>query len=203
MVERTQQQVVLRGRLARPFAVAWFLLAGYLSVDVVRRADGRAQWVTLAAVLLVSALVYALSFRPAVVYDDDRLVMRNIVRDVTLPWARVDRLDWRYVLTAEADGRRYTAWALTANRSNLPSDVRQRRQGLRSMGGAPPLPGGSWPSRTTSGAPAVPPVTDLLRERWLARREAGSPEPVAARWARLPLALLAGATLLLAVALLT
>src|SRR5687767_328703 len=98
-----RRQVVLRGRLARPFAVGWFGLAAYLALDVVLRANGDLSWSALAALAFVSAVVYALSFRPAVSYDDERLLLRNIVRDIDLPWPRVAGLDWRYVLTVQTE----------------------------------------------------------------------------------------------------
>jgi hypothetical protein len=175
------REVVLRGRFARPFAVCWFALAAYLAVDVLRAGEGRTRWLTLAVLLLLTAVVYAVSFRPAVVYDDSRLVLRNIVRDVAVPWPRVTGLDWRYVLTVEVDDdKRYAAWALTANRSDLPSRLRQRRLEERYL--PPAMRPGAAPAADPHGLRRPPTLVELVQERWRERRRQAPDGPVEVRW---------------------
>jgi len=63
-------------------------------------------WTAAAACALV-----ALFWRPAVIVDDEGAELRNVLRDVRVPWAALDGVETRYALTLVSAGRRYTAWA--------------------------------------------------------------------------------------------
>jgi hypothetical protein len=105
---------VFRSSSARTLAVVWFAVAAFVAFDAVRRGSGRSLWIGLAVVALVSALVYALAYRPAVAADDEGITIRNIVRDVRIPWARVEHIGAKWSLTIDAAGRTWASWAITA-----------------------------------------------------------------------------------------
>jgi hypothetical protein len=65
-------------------------------------------------VLLGLAGAWALFARPAVVLDGAGVTLRNVVRDVHIPWARLTGVQCRWNLRVLAGGRGYTAWAISS-----------------------------------------------------------------------------------------
>jgi Protein of unknown function (DUF2581). len=65
-------------------------------------------------VLFGLALVWSLLVRPAVVLDDDGVTIRNVVRDVHIPWVRVTDVESRWNLKVFVEDRAYTAWAISS-----------------------------------------------------------------------------------------
>jgi hypothetical protein len=59
----------------------------------------------------VTTALACLFWRPAVVVDDAGVELRNLVRDVRVPWPALEELDTRYTLTLHSGGRRYQSWA--------------------------------------------------------------------------------------------
>lgn len=104
---------VYRGRLAVPFGGLCAVVGGFLIWDALAGGEGRDQRLAVTAVLFGLALVHALAVRPAVLADDAGLRLRNIVRDIDLPWSQVARVttDWGLVVDT-VDGDRYPAWAI-------------------------------------------------------------------------------------------
>jgi hypothetical protein len=68
----------------------------------------------VAWVLLIMALVWALFVRPAVMIDEDGVTLRNVVKDVHIPWARVTDVEFRWNLKVWVEDRVYTAWAISS-----------------------------------------------------------------------------------------
>ncbi|HZW44795.1 MAG TPA: PH domain-containing protein [Dermatophilaceae bacterium] len=64
-------------------------------------------------VVLIMAVVWSLFVRPAVLLDEDGVTIRNIVRDVHIPWARVGEVECRWSLKVFVEDRAYTAWAIS------------------------------------------------------------------------------------------
>lgn len=65
-------------------------------------------------VLLVMAVVWSLFVRPAVILDESGVTLRNVLRDVHIPWARVTDVDVRWNLRVFVGERVYTAWAISS-----------------------------------------------------------------------------------------
>jgi hypothetical protein len=65
-------------------------------------------------VLFGLAVVWSLFVRPAVLLDGDGVTIRNVVRDIHLPWVRVTDVDFRWNLKVYAGDRAYTAWAIAS-----------------------------------------------------------------------------------------
>ena len=65
-------------------------------------------------VLFGLALVWALFVRPAVLLEREGVTLRNIVRDVHIPWCAVTETESRWNLKVLVGDRGYTAWAISS-----------------------------------------------------------------------------------------
>jgi len=121
-----------RPRLAPLMAIAWYLLAAFGGYDLVKRGDGREVPIGLACVALISVVVYAIAQRPAVVAGPSGLLLRNVVRDIWLPWHAVKSIEATWSLSIATADRRYGSWAVTGSKASLfPDRLEQlRRRGL-------------------------------------------------------------------------
>ncbi len=141
--------MVYRPVLVRVAAVVVWLAAlwwaGTLAVQ------GRWQDVAFAVPVQVAVclVVYLLFWRPAVVVDDDAVVLRNVLRDDRVPWRSLKSVDTRYALTlVTADDRRMQSWAAAAPGRSLAFRDLAGRRGAGSATGAakhdPRLPDPRW-----------------------------------------------------------
>ena len=113
--------------------LTWALLAVGAAGTALRTPAAGLRW--LAVLALVAAAVYVLFWRPSVEVDDEAVTLRNLVRDVRVPWRRLDAVDTRYSLTVESGGRRYAAWAAPApGRSQALRQSRHDALALQSLG---------------------------------------------------------------------
>lgn len=175
-------------------AVIWCLAAVAAAGDVVARgvANGwtRGEVVSLLALSTATIAVVALFGRPAVVADAGGVTLRNVARDVTVPWGRLDAVSVRWSLTLATAGRRYAAWAVPAS----------RRRSARSAGAQLKYGGGSGTDRAVTAREAYLAAgsrprggtwPDRVAGDLAERREAaldgpatgGEPPPVSVRWA--------------------
>jgi hypothetical protein len=159
--------------------------------------------------LAATAALACLFWRPAVVVDDAGVELRNLVRDVRVPWPALEVLDTRYTLTLHSGGRRYQSWAGAApGRPSLGSRLLSGRGAAAgaawgdggsdafgrhdhalpdprwTAGGGSSAPAASRDLRADSGATAF-----MIEQRWHAWRErAGATGvvdpglPVVVRW---------------------
>jgi hypothetical protein len=164
----TPDRQVFRSPLARVGSYVWFALAALNVVDLALRGSGRAAWIALAAVLVVTAAVYLVAFRPAVVADAQGVVLRNPTRDVVVPWSAVTSVDATDALRVHAGGETYRSWAVqVANRSRV--KARRQVELTTATGGEP-----SEEVRTElAGRTHADYVAEQVRER--GRRAAGGP----------------------------
>jgi hypothetical protein len=164
---------VFRGRWSRPLAYLWFVVAGYLVIASARRGDGSQAAVVCAAAAVITVVVYALAFRPAVVIDDGGVLLRNIARDIYVPWSKVDDIDRSWVLSVHAGGRRFVAWAVSARNptrqgraatteaSAMPGGI----GGIGGIGGSKVQAGVAAAATAVGDAPAGP--SEQVVERWM------------------------------------
>jgi hypothetical protein len=147
-----------------------------LWVDADLLLKGRIGEGVLAALWTVAALaaLAAVFWRPAVVVDEEAAELRNVLRDVRVPWGALEAVDTRYALTLVAGGRRHQSWAAVSRGRpprRRPSDggsmlLRGRYEPVADDGpGAPDDEVGSASRhpRTASGATAY-----VVEERWRA-----------------------------------
>lgn len=65
-------------------------------------------------VIFILAVVWSLFVRPAVLLDEDGVTIRNVVRDIHIPWVRVTDVECRWSLKVFVGDRAYTAWAISS-----------------------------------------------------------------------------------------
>jgi hypothetical protein len=199
---------VYRPAMVRIAAGVYAAFAGWWLVSAVFTPSLRGDAPVLALALLAGgALVYALFWRPAVIVDDDGVELRNVLRDVRVPWAALQDVDTKYTLTLHVGGRRYQSWAASAR--GWSGVFRGPAQGVAPGRSPDPqaLPGqpstrSSRDLRADSGAAAF-----LIEQRWAGWRDAlgpgaqqnpPEPGPVVVRWnVAAPAVLIAGAVLAL------
>lgn len=160
-------------------AVVWFVLGARTGV-----ATALAQ---LPIIALVSTVVYAVLARPRVLVGPRKVVLRNIIRDVYVPYPALSRLDTQYALTLQTlDGRRYQAWAAPAGgRFGAARVTREEQRTLSWSGPINEIPASAG-LRSDAGAAAV-----AIRRRWQPSTEGVEPDRTTAtatvRWAIGPL----------------
>ncbi|TYB48411.1 PH domain-containing protein [Actinomadura chibensis] len=131
--------MTIRSTGGRVAAYAWLVFAVLNLVDIVFGVTGDAKFsantVGLGAVLLLGCgVAYTVGLRPAIIGDDDGIVLRNPLRDVRVPWAAVRRIEGGHVLTVSytgADGTETAsrAWVhQTSPRAQAKADARARRE---------------------------------------------------------------------------
>lgn len=104
---------------------------------------------TLAWCLVGVAVSYAVFLRPCVVVDDDGVSVRNILRDVAIPWAALRGARASWSLVVDAGESSYSSWAI-AGAASPGRDALKRRE-LLSVGGG--RVAGSY-----AGSPAASPA---------------------------------------------
>ncbi len=186
--------VMLRPTAVRVLAaLTWVLMALYLGWTLLADPPAGLRFAPVAA--LVSAVVYAMFWRPGVAVDDDSVTLVNVLRDIRIPFSQMRSVQTRYAMQVETTGRTYTAWAAPApGRTSSMSLSRREAVGVELLGAD--LKQGvsaSAAPNTDSGAAAM-----LVRHRWAlyderVAEQAGSGdgsapaealgEPVTARWA--------------------
>ncbi|GAA1224241.1 PH domain-containing protein [Kitasatospora nipponensis] len=146
-------------------------LAAWLIVDAMVSSSGKTPWVALAAAPVFCLPVIAYTLRPSVSAGLDRLVVRNPLRTVTVPWAAVEGLRSGYSAELTAGGRTYQLWAVpvslrqrnkAARRADVArasGDLQPRSAGLTGGLRRGAVPGAPDPSRAWSDQ-----VVDMLRE---------------------------------------
>ncbi len=162
--------------------VLLLLLGLWLGGDALLRGDAHTRLTALFALLLGVPLVAAYTLRPLVRAGEDRLLVRNPFRTITLPWAAVEGLRASFSTeVVTADGGKYQLWA-------IPVSLRQRkkanRQAMRGAGASGPRFG----PNADAGGPVPRAMADQsldelreLKER-AAGRTSAEGEPVV-RWA--------------------
>lgn len=161
---------VFKARTSLWFAgLCWLLAAAGLVVTVATHGLG-GLW-SIWPLLLLAYVGWALFWQPAVVVDDDGVVLRNPFRTVQVPWPALVTVDTRHALTLVTPRKRYAAWAAPA--PGILGTVTARRENVRGLPGTSYGPGSSVRpgdlSHTDSGQAAR-----LVRARWEAKIADGS-----------------------------
>lgn len=181
--------VVLRPVGVRVLAVAtWVLLL--FAVVVTALGDLPSALRLLPFAVLAALVVHALFWRPRVAVDGDGVTLVNVVRDVRIPFARLEDVRTRFALTLDTSEGSYTSWSSPApGRTSSWGLTRKDAGGVQAMG--TPVDQGlsaSAAPNTDSGAAAL-----LVRHRWDVWREHGGASgagPVTREW-NLPVVLAA------------
>ena len=118
-----------RSRLAPTMAVAWYVIAAFGAWDLIRRGDGSEVPIGLVSLALITIVVYAMAQRPAVIAGPSGLLMRNVVRDIWLPWHDIKRIEAKWTLSVATQDRTFSSWAVSGANAHRP-----RRQSLLGTG---------------------------------------------------------------------
>lgn len=191
-----------RGQQLEEFPATHGRAVGYLGIaaGALVVADVLIEWRTwhglsaVAGTAAVVILIWLGLLRPKVVAYTDRVVLRNFLRDVHVPWPLVESVSGSKALTIEADGHEYRSAAVTVGGMNR-RDIRRWAGAGRmnttsgqfiSAGPADPLPGetaaGARERMRSGGDRPVPPLAyaqdrvDEFRRRY-GKGTAEAPEP--------------------------
>ena len=167
------ERMVYRPLPSRIGGAVYVLFALWWSVELLSGDPGAALrpvgWLVAAG-----ALVYGLFWRPSVEVDGDGTTLRNVLRDVHVPWPALELVETRFALTLHAGEHRYQSWAAAA--PGRPVGVRQLAGGSgsgqdpgRLLAGNAGTPGGrsSRALNADSGAAAF-----MVEHRWASWRSA-------------------------------
>jgi hypothetical protein len=150
---------VFRPRYAPILAYVWYVVAALLAIDLVRRGDARSIPLGLGLLLLISVGLYAGAQRPSVIVDDLGITLRNLLRDVYVPWHEVQRIGAVWALTVHTAKGEFRSWAVTAanpHRRSLAS-----RRNIFGFGSPPPE---SFDADDVSGVPGAVSATVAVRQ---------------------------------------
>lgn len=179
---------VFRPRTGIAACVLWALL-GVVWIAAAAQSGWALALSQVPLVGLVSSIVYAVCGRPQVIVGPDEVVLRNVVRDVTVPYSAITDIQTRYTLTLNtADGGRHQAWAAPASgRFGAARVTEEERKTLGWSGPVTEIPASAG-LRSDAGAAAV-----AIRRRWqpLVEGAAQPPGEVRITWATGTLAALA------------
>jgi hypothetical protein len=103
--------LVYRPGFSRALYVVFVVFVVWWAVDAAMNMAPGPAVVTVLWLLAVSAALACLFWRPAVLVDDAGVELKNVLRDVRVPWQALEEIETRYTLTLYCGGRRYQSWA--------------------------------------------------------------------------------------------
>ena len=101
-----------RQRSSQLIALLFIAAALFLIISILRSWGSDPSPLFLSVMLLGIAGAWALFLRPAVVVDQQGVTLRNVLRDVQVPWLLLDDVDARWNVRVFVGERPYTAWAV-------------------------------------------------------------------------------------------
>ncbi|AZI57449.1 hypothetical protein EH165_04010 [Nakamurella antarctica] len=142
-------------------AVAWIVLA-------IRDAGLSGLW-QIAPASFMGVLVYATCGRPCVIVGSEKVLLRNIIRDVEVPFSQLEAVHTQYALTLlTTQGQKFVAWAAPA--ASRYSTARTTESDVKTIGwdeqSDGPVPA-SASLRSDSGSAAA-----IVRRNWRVARAA-------------------------------
>ena|GEM_PF-658450 len=112
--ETSTTRHVFRQRSSVGLAVVCGVVGVVLLVSLALSWSDYARPLSVAWLLFGLAVAWAVFARPAVVLDVGGVTLRNLVRDVHIPWTRLTGVESRWNLKVLVEDRGYTAWAISA-----------------------------------------------------------------------------------------
>jgi Bacterial PH domain len=167
------EPLVFRSTVAR--VVAWVLIAfsAINLIDVVWRGRGQSGRIAFGVLVAVALMAFVIGLRPAVIADARRVLLRNPLRDVAVPWGAVTGIDSTDALRVHAGEAVYRSWSVAVGNS-------ARRRALRARTDAPDRSGARDAAGLagSSGRTHADFVVDQLTDVWRAQRAhaAGTPQ---------------------------
>ena len=110
--ETSQMQHVFRQRSSLGLATACGATGLLLLVSLARNWADYPRPLFVAWVLFGLAVAWSVFVRPAILLDVRGVTLRNIIKDVHIPWTRLTEVTCRWNLKVLVGDRGYTAWAI-------------------------------------------------------------------------------------------
>lgn len=101
-----------RQRSSQLLALLFIAAAVFLILSILRSWGQDPSPLFLSVMLLGIAGSWALFLRPAVVVDQQGVTLRNVLRDIHVPWHLLDDVDARWNVRLFVGERPYIAWAV-------------------------------------------------------------------------------------------
>ncbi|WP_067491770.1 PH domain-containing protein [Actinomadura hibisca] len=179
-------QLQIRSTFARVLAWAWLAFAALNLLDLAFGLTGKASHdrtaATLAVLLLLGCgIAYVVGLRPAILADEEGVVVRNPLRDLRAPWRTVKSVEGKDAVVVRwtaADGTEHKtrAWSLQT------SPRAQARAEARAAKDNPKVPEASLKGRTATKYAAQ--QLNEVAERSRPRGRSGDPGKAAAQAAQ-------------------
>jgi Bacterial PH domain len=119
---------LFRSGAARFFGWLWMVFAAANLVDVAWRGRDVASFIAAATMVLGSGIAYVVALRPRILADAESVRLHNLVRDVRVPWAAVDRIEGGDAVYVHSGGREFRAFVLqTSPRTRAKTEAKARR----------------------------------------------------------------------------
>lgn len=99
-----------RSRVGWVLGWIWMVFALYNVVDILRHPWDRASAYAGSILLLVSGIVYVIGLRPRLRADPERVLIRNPLRDVEIPWGAVTEVAAVDTVRVDTEQKRYHSW---------------------------------------------------------------------------------------------
>jgi hypothetical protein len=178
MSDTDGSRLTYRPLMSRIAVAGYVLFALWWAADDVWTGDGDRIAVTGPVLVAFGAAGYGLFWRPAVVVDDRGVELRNIVRDVHVPWGLLTGVDTKYALTLHVGERKYRSWAAGAPGRPAALSAPGTTRDHDATGAGGPVRS-SRSLRGDSGAAAF-----MVEQRWERRREGAAEDGarVTTRW---------------------
>jgi hypothetical protein len=113
-IDDSTAQRVYRQRSSVWLAAISVVMAGLLLLSLVRSWAQDPRPLFGAWVLFGVAVAWAIFVRPSVLIDAEGVTIRNIVRDIHIPWAALTDVSTRWNLKVMVGNRGYDAWAISS-----------------------------------------------------------------------------------------
>jgi hypothetical protein len=190
------------------------VIVAWLGIDAMVRGTGRVPWISLAGMVFGVPLIVAFTLRPVVHAGDERLVVRNPFRTITMTWPAVQLLRGGYTNEVYAEDKKYQLWSIpvslrarkVANRHNARVRAGARpSRGLLGFGGSGEAAVGDDEEKRARADESMDELRELAERHGggEAHGSTGDPGTVVVRWSYEILAPLAAGAVALIVLYLT
>jgi hypothetical protein len=177
----------------------WAVFAVVALIDLIVQGDGRSAVIMAVLVVAITALVYGCAFRPRIIADATGITVENPLRDNRVPWGTVEKVDAVHAVRVHcvpapgaSKSKIINSWAVQSSpRAARAAEYRSRRQ-TRRLGHAPGY--GRYPAEAQEALrrSLAEATARQLDERASRERAAGAAGgPLEARWAWVPIAVMA------------
>jgi hypothetical protein len=101
---------VFRSRTALVLGWIWMAFAAFNAVDLIVRYSGPSSLVAAAVLGVLTALVFIACLRPAVILTEDGVLVRNPLRNASVPLAGVDEVVVSHSIKITSGGESVRCW---------------------------------------------------------------------------------------------